>query len=164
MIRAFEPKGPDMLPYVKQIAPKKMLAAALALAIATIPAAPALAWGRNEQNFLKGVAAALIVQAIIKDAKHAHATPAPQPTPKPQPQPVSIHRTTVAQAFQSYSSGERRLIQRSLRQYGYYSGAADGAFGPGTYNAVVAYARDQGMTSYLKTTDGTYGVLDSLIY
>jgi hypothetical protein len=28
MIRAFKPKGPDMLPYVKQIAPKKMLAAA----------------------------------------------------------------------------------------------------------------------------------------
>lgn len=155
-----------MLPYVKQTAPKKILAAALALAIASIPAAPALAWGRNEQNFLKGVAAAVIVQAIIKDARksHAHATPAPLPTPKPQPQPVSIHRATVAQAFQSYSSGERRLIQRSLRQYGYYSGAADGAFGPGTFNAVVAYARDQNMAAYLKTTDGTYGVLDSLIY
>jgi hypothetical protein len=151
-----------MLPYVKQTVTRTMFAAVTAIAIATIPAAPAQAWDKNEQNFLKGIAATLLVGALLRDANKARAIPAPLPAPKPQP--VSVHRSTVAQVYQTYSSAERRMIQRSLRQYGYYGGATDGAFGSGTLNAIVAYARSEGMASYLKTTDGTYGVLDSLIY
>ena len=70
--------------------------------------------------------------------------------------------TAAAQAFNSYSSSERRLIQRRLSSYGYYRGGIDGSFGPGTYSAVVAYAQDEGES--LRSTASAFGVYDSLIY
>ena len=73
-----------------------------------------------------------------------------------------IYGTAAAQAFNSYSSSERRLIQRRLSSYGYYRGGIDGSFGPGTYSAVVAYAQDEGES--LRSTASAFGVYDSLIY
>lgn len=44
------------------------------------------------------------------------------------------------------SRGERvALIQQRLKQWGYYTGAVDGVFGRGTYNAVVRFQRQNGL-------------------
>jgi hypothetical protein len=174
------------------------IAAVTALSIAVTAAAPAHALGKNERNFLKGVAAAVIVGALINDAQARAPQPQPQPVyrPHPQPQPqyrphphpqpqhhyrprqdhhqstsgrvigssTSVHSTIAAQSFNSYSVTQRRAIQSRLRAFGYYNGTLDATFGPGTYNAVVAYARDTGGERQLQTRAGTFGIYDSLIY
>lgn len=164
-----------MLPNLKTSA----IAAVTALSLALTAAAPAQALGKNERNFLKGVAAALIVGAIVNDAQ-GRTVPAPQPDYDHQPRydhryddrrhggrvvgsHNSVYATVAAQTFNSYSHHERRAIQSRLRAYGYYSGAVDGAFGPATYRAIVAYARDSGGERQLQTRAGSYGLYDSLI-
>lgn len=145
------------------------IAATLALGIATLPAAPALAWGDREKGFVAGIATAIIVDEILKDARKTkphHAAPPPV-APKPvhvKPTYGSIHATPAARAFNTYSRAERQAIQRSLRSMGYYYGRIDGAFGPGTYDAVAAYARDAGAAGQLASAGGAFGVYDSLIY
>lgn len=146
-----------------------------------LPAAPALAWGQRERDTLKGAVGALVLKAIIDDARRDRA-PIYRPVPAPYPQyyapaPVysapytppratvqSIYSTPIAHAFRSYSDAERRLIQRRLAYWGYYRGGVDGTFGPGTYSAVLAYARDNGQSSSLGSTAGAFGIYDGLIY
>lgn len=159
-----------MLPAFKNSA----IAAVTAFALAVTAAAPAQAWGDNEQNFVKGIGATLLIQGLIREAKRGERN---QPVyqepvyqepqyhhPRPhQPQyQTSIYRTPAAQAFNSYSRAERRLIQKQLSRYGYYRGGFDGAFGPGTYSAVTAYADDQGQS--LRSTGSAFGVYDGLMY
>lgn len=158
------------------------IASIAALSIALGAAAPAEALGRNERNFLKGVAATLLVTALINQSK-ARTAPAPSTnqtanrTTAPRYEPrydqhatgrvvgssSSIYTTHAARAFNSLSPSERRLVQSRLRAYGYYSGGIDGTFGPGTYGALVAYARDTSGESQLSTAAGTYGLIDSLL-
>ncbi|MFZ1467383.1 MAG: peptidoglycan-binding domain-containing protein [Paracoccaceae bacterium] len=143
------------------------IAAATALSIAAIPAAPAHAWGKKEQGFVAGVATAVIIDELIDGRKYRRAAPAPAPRPiyvEPRASYGSIYHTPAAQAFNSYSKGERRAIQRSLRAQGYYRGGLDGSFGPGTYNAVVAYARDARASGHLNSAGGAYAIYDGLIY
>lgn len=174
------------------------VATVTALSIALTAAAPAQALGKNERNFLKGVAAAVIVGALINDANARAPQPQPQPVyrphpqpqpgyrPHPQPQPDygyrprhddrhhtsgrvigssnSVHATIAAQSFNSYSAAQRRAIQSRLRAFGYYNGGLDASFGPGTYRAVVAYARDTGGERQLQSRAGSFGVYDSLLY
>jgi hypothetical protein len=162
-----------------------------ALAIAFTPAAPALAWGQREQDVLTGVVGTLIVGGIINEVQRPHREQPvyrqPEPVYQPhrpvyvepryereprhrkhhyeQPRPtVSIYNTAAGRAFNSYSSSERRMIQRRLAAFGYYRGGADGSFGPGTYNAIVAYAQDQGQARQLGSTATAYAVYDGLIY
>jgi hypothetical protein len=143
-----------------------------AAAIAAAPATPAKAWGDREQGFVSGVAAALIIDEILKQSRKAREVRIAPPVyfvdPTPvRPAPVvttSIYRTPAARAFQSYTPGQRKAIQRQLRAWGYYRGGIDGAFGPGTYNAVLGYAADEGLAARLKTTQATFGVYDSLLY
>lgn len=164
-----------MLPFVKNTA----TAIVTALTIASVAAAPAQA---GKGDFARGVATAVVVGALIGAASQGHAQPRPQPQPEPvwgnghghhnnppqvyyQPAPrISIYDTAAAVAFNSYSRGERRAIQRSLRAEGYYYGALDGSFGPSTYRAVAAYADDVGMGRSLRSAGGAYGVYDSLLY
>ena len=150
-----------------------LIAGLTALSVAAIPAAPALAWGEKEQGFVAGVATAVIVDEIIKNRRArmgtapVYAAPAPtyvEPrTVYVEPRrTVSVYGTPAARAFQSYSLSERKAIQRNLRAYGYYRGGIDGAFGPGTYNAITAYANDEGVS--LSTTAKAYGAYDGLLY
>lgn len=149
---------------------KRNLVAALTAASlsATLPAAPALAWGEKEQGFVAGVATAVIIDELLKlDRQAREARRAPVYTFVEPVRPAvttSIYRTPAARAFKSYSSSERKAIQRQLRAWGYYRGGIDGAFGPGTYNAVAAYAADEGLTSRLSDTNSAFGVYDSLLY
>ncbi len=172
-----------MLPNLKTAA----VAGITALAVST-SAMPALAWGKKEQGFVAGVATALIIGSLIDHGK-GKAAPAPVYRPGPTPGHVyvpepdrrddrrwhdgrhgktphkditSIYATPAAQAFNSYSRRERMAIQRQLRAAGYYRSSIDGAFGPGTYNAVAAYARDAGTS--LRTTGNAYAVYDALLY
>ncbi len=145
-----------------------IIAAATALSIATIPAAPAHAWGDKEQGFVAGVATAIIIDELLKQERKAReAKKAPVYKPAPvyeQPTYGSVYSTPAARAFNSYSRGERKAIQRSLRALGYYHGGIDGAFGPGTYNATVAYARAAGASGHLNSSGGAYAIYDGLIY
>ncbi len=169
-----------MLPIV-MTAKRNLIVALTAASVAAIPATPALALNDKEKGFVAGVATAIIVDELLKNNRKArlydrghHATPAPvyvQPAPVyVQPAPVhvqpstSIHATPAARAFNSYSVAERRAIQRNLRAWGYYTGAIDGTFGPRTYNAIVAYARDEGLSSRLSATNTAFAVYDSLIF
>jgi hypothetical protein len=154
-----------MLPTV-MTAKSSVIAAITALSIAAIPAAPAKAWGDKEQGFVAGVATAVIIDEILKNeriAREARRKPDVVYVERPS-HTTSIYRTPAARAFQSYSLAERKAIQRNLRAWGYYRGGIDGAFGPGTYNAVVAFARDEGASSSLKSTSAAYGLYDGLLY
>jgi hypothetical protein len=153
---------------------KTVVAGLTALSIAAVPAAPALAWGEKEQGFVAGVATAIIVDQLLKNNRKARlydrgqtAAPIyvePRPVYSEPRRTTSIYSTPAARAFQSYSLAERKAIQRNLRAWGYYRGGIDGAFGPSTYTAVVAYARDEGATASLKSTSGAYGIYDGMIY
>lgn len=77
---------------------------------------------------------------------------------------TSVYRTAAAQAFSSYSLTERRAIQRRLAAQGYYYGGIDGSFGPGTYNAISAYATDRGVAERLAYREGAFGIYDALIF
>jgi hypothetical protein len=68
---------------------RSAIAAVAALSIAAIPASPALAWGEKEQNFVAGVATAVIVGQIIKQNKRNNRAPAPMYYVEPQ-QPVYL--------------------------------------------------------------------------
>ena len=149
-----------------------LIAGLAALSIAAVPATPALAWGDKEQGFVAGVATAVIVDELLKNNRKARlydrgytAGPTyvePRPVYSEPVRTSSIYATPAARAFQSYSLRERKAIQSNLRAWGYYRGGIDGAFGPGTYNAVAAYARDEGQS--LKSNAAAYGVYDGLLY
>jgi len=88
-------KGYPMLLNLKTTA----TAAVAAFAIATSVAAPADAFGRNERKFFQGVAAAVIVGAVINEVTRAQrkraqaAPPEPALQPAPEPQYVQPQRT-----------------------------------------------------------------------
>jgi len=160
-----------MLPAMIDTTRKFAITAVTALAVALPAAVPAQA-GIEKEDFLKGVAAALIVGALIRQNDGKGGEPRvvyidPKPYPQPHPQPGyggSVYRTPAAQAFNSYSASERRLIQKRLAAYGYYRGGIDGSFGPGTYNAVVAYARDTGSRNQIASRNGAFELYDALIF
>lgn len=146
-------------------AKRNLIAAVTAASIAAVPAAPALAWGDREQGFVAGVATAVIVDELLKQsrkAREARRAPEVVYVERPVHTTTSIYSTPAARAFQSYSLSERKAIQRNLRAWGYYRGGIDGAFGPGTYNAITAYARDEGAS--LGSTGSAYGVYDGLLF
>ena len=152
------------------------------LALAATAAAPVQA-GQRERDFLKGVAATVLVGTVLKSmtAPRAQAQqpryPAQQPqyyappTPRepvyfapPPAQHQGLSTSAAAQAFKSYSPTERRAIQRQLARQGYYGGAIDGVFGPATFRAISAYAADRGLNAGIDSASGAYTVYDSLIY
>jgi hypothetical protein len=153
-------------------------AAIAALSLAATAAAPVQA-GQRERDFLKGVAATVIVGTVLKSmtAPRANAQPryvTQQPqyyTPPREPAyfapPAAqqgLSTSAASQAFKSYSPSERRAIQRELARAGYYNGSVDGVFGPATFRAVSAYARDRGLDARIDSASGAYTVYDSLIY
>ncbi|PPB82334.1 putative peptidoglycan binding protein [Albidovulum inexpectatum] len=163
-----------------------LIAAIAAGAMISATAVPAQAWGKKEQNLLKGLAAAAIVGAMIMNSRQGQAQttrqgwqPAPAPTYRsPAPRYESparyeppatpryrsgIHDTAAARAFNALSLSERKLVQTRLADWDYYHGAIDGTFGPMTYRAVSSYATDTTGTAQLETTAGAFGFYDSII-
>lgn len=164
--------------------PKVLIASALIAATVTMPADARPRRDHNngvdESDIVKGVVASVLIGSVVngmmqpRPVQPVPARPVYQPAPvrppvyAPQPvyvpAPVSIYQTPVARAFNSYSYYERQMIQRRLAAHGYYFGGIDAAFGPGTYNAVVAYARAARLSADLGSTAGAFGVYDSLLY
>lgn len=163
-----------MLPNIRTAA----TAAVAALSIAATAAAPVSA-GQRERDFLKGVAATVIVGSVLQGMNTNRAAAQPRYVTQ-QPQyyvpprepayfapPAAQHglsTSAAAQAFKSYSPTERRAIQRELARAGYYYGSIDGVFGPATFRAVSAYAADRGLNARIDSASGAYTVYDSLIY
>ncbi|SPH24163.1 hypothetical protein DEA8626_03212 [Defluviimonas aquaemixtae] len=159
---------------------KSRTAATAAVLIAALAAAPAHAWGKKEQNLLKGLAAAAIVGTIIYQSRNNspaarsystqpryYAAPASRTYQEPtryKPAPKSsVYSTPAARAFNSYTASERRLIQSRMTDAGYYHGGIDGAFGPMTYRATKALAGDTTGTDQIATVSGAYEFYDLLI-
>lgn len=139
--------------------------------------------GVDESDIVKGVVASVLLGSVVNGMMQPRPVPQPQPLPRPVvvrpqpvrppvyvpqpvyvPAPVSIYSTPAAHAFNSYSYYERQMIQRRLAMQGYYYGGIDASFGPGTYNAVVSYARAARLSAQLGSTAGAFGVYDSLLY
>ena len=162
-----------MLPSMFANTKRNLIAGVTAFAVLAAGVNPALAWGKPEQQFLAGVATTLLIGQLIKNSpRFGQPQAAPQPPYVPRqhrpvrynPQPVSIYGTPTGMAFNSYSDNEQRRIQSTLTAYGYYHGNIDGSFGPGTYNAVAAYARRTGKVAMLNSRAGAYGLLDGLLF
>ena len=167
-----------MLPNMFTNTKRNLIVGITAVAVLAGGSAPALAWGKGEQNFVAGVAATLLAQALIRDANrppvYAPRPPVyyyPQPRPPVYYPPVyyppvqpSVYNTPTGLAFNSYTYNERRRIQSALSTYGYYRGPVDGSFGPGTYNAIVGYAQHSHRLAMLDTRGGAYGFLDGLLF
>ena len=61
---------------------------------------------------------------------------------------TAIIPTAYSATLTQGSRGERvALIQQRLKEWGYYTGAVDGVFGRGTYNAVVRFQRNNGLSA-----------------
>lgn len=172
-----------MLPAVT----RTVTAAVTALALMASTVAPAQALGKNERNFLKGVAAAVIVNEIVKQGRAEAAPPRYAPYPgydaryghdprrayddryghKREPQRQGYTRgyysNAASSAFYEYSPQSRRVIQQRLAAYGYYRGAIDGVWGQGTASAMSAYARDVNASASLGTRDGSVRLYNALI-
>ena len=125
----------DGAPYVAQVLPigGTALAANAPVAIATAqPSEPA---------------------AAVTPAAPPEPEPEPQPAPEPEPEPEE----TLQQARQSEGQLDRAgrdALQIALQWFGHYRGGIDGAFGPGTRNAMSAWQQSQGFdpTGVLTTT------------
>ena len=154
-----------MLPVMSNIK-RNLIAGVAAISVMAAGASPAMAWGKNEQQFLTGVLSVLAVQAVLREVNRSKVTRQPvyQAPVRYEPAPVSIYSSTTARAFNSYTDNEQRRIQSTLSAYGYYSGAIDGSFGPATYNAVALYANRTGKTAMLGTQAGAFGLLDGLLF
>lgn len=169
---------------------KTAIAALAALSLVPAAAAPANALGKKDKAFIAGAATAVVAGAVINNMRtngtwpfaasqpryaapvqpqyyvqprttYANTTPQ-RVTYQPRYVAPSVHSTPAAQAFSEFSPQQRREVQISLARYGYYSGAIDGAWGPGTSGALEAYARDAGRAGQLRSVAGAYGVMDGL--
>ena len=77
-----------MLPHIKTPFKTAAITLVTALTLAVTSAAPAAAWGQREQDVLKGAAGALILKAIIDDAKRDRRA---QPVYREEPEPRYGH-------------------------------------------------------------------------
>ena len=53
--------------------------------------------------------------------------------------------TALAAVYWGQSGETVRRVQQKLKQWGYYSGAVDGVFGQGTYDAVIRFQKKNGL-------------------
>ncbi|TDT50834.1 SpoIID/LytB domain-containing protein [Fonticella tunisiensis] len=105
-----------------------------------------------------------VVKAYIKDklstkqyddVKEITVTVEKTPAAPPTPQPSTPGSTSfsLSRTLKKGSRGEDvKWLQDALKRLGYYKSTIDGSFGPGTYSAVVAFQRANGLKA-----DGVVG-------
>jgi hypothetical protein len=93
------------------------------------------------------------------DRAAPHGADAAQNFPVPHPaRALNIHLIAPAYAFNGLTKTDRMLVQTQLRQFGYYTGGIDGAWGPQTWTAVKAYAVALDLTPGLADMSGALGI------
>lgn len=167
---------------------KFALATTAAVSLIAASVAPAAA-GSSERAFIKGVAAALIVNEVVRYSRNQNDqraasqwsgyntvpatrsyTPAPvvRYTPAPAPRVVyrdpAVYGSALAYGFDDLRFEQRRGVQAQLRNLGYYGGGIDGVWGPRTSRAVRAYARDAGALTSIDNPDDAYRLYTTLLY
>lgn len=165
---------------------RKVTTGLMALGIALSVAAPAQALGKNERNVLKGIAAAVIVNEVIKQTRRNDDRPSygyndgrydgqrdrynerHREDRRYRDEGRHDRRQTQRQdpaagAFYEYDTQSRRLIQQRLAAYGYYRGGIDGVWGRGTSSAIAAYARDIDAARSMGNRDGAVRVYNRLL-
>ncbi len=145
-----------MLPNVKTFAITAVTALSLALATAT----PSHAFGKNERNFLKGVAAAVVVGAIVNDVKkknrrqtQTYYAPQQQYYVAPQPRYAAPTRTY-------YQEPTRRVYRQAPTYYrsSVYNTPAAVAFNAYGRSERLAIQRSLAAQGYYRSgIDGSFG-------
>ncbi len=72
---------------------------------------------------------------------------------------TALTAVTTAVLRQGARGGEVKEVQRRLKQWGYYSGAVDGIYGPATVEAVKKFQRKNGLTADGVVGKATYAAL-----
>lgn len=106
-----------------------------------------------------GVAGAQTQDVLFSGAAVASgATPAPA-TPTPTPVPTFQLPTGSVQG--GSTGNDAILVQRRLKELGYYTGTVDGKFGSASVTALKAFQRNNNLTADGKAGNATYAVLFS---
>ncbi|MCR4620475.1 MAG: L,D-transpeptidase family protein [Clostridiales bacterium] len=73
-------------------------------------------------------------------------TPVPTPTPEPTPTPYMVKTSALYEGVNDgKDSNDVKRLQNRLNELGYFFGAIDGKFGPGTANAVKYFQKVNGL-------------------
>ena len=98
-------------------------------------------------------------------ALSANATPSPTPTqvptPTPTATPVPTYDRPSATVRQGSSGADVKLVQRRLKELGYYKGSIDGKFGSGSVKALKDFQTAHGLEADGVAGRGTYDILFS---
>ena len=87
------------------------------------------------------------------------ATPAPA---TPTPTPVPTFQLPTSNVVSGSAGNDARLVQKRLKDLGYYNGTVDGKFGPGSVSALKAFQRNNGLTADGAAGSATYAILFSI--
>jgi len=82
------------------------------------------------------------------------ATAAPSPPAVQTPAPVAAAAPAPGQTF-ALSADSMRIVQARLRQLGFYTGAVDAEWGPGTVSALQSFQSANGLPADGRLTKGT---------
>lgn len=86
----------------------------------------------------------LLPEGAGTDSAEAEVIATPEPTPLPTDLPDES-RQEARDSEALLSEDQRKQLQTALQWYGFYAGAIDGAYGPGTRNSMAAWQESQGM-------------------
>lgn len=104
---------------------------------------------------------AYVPQRYVEEAAPVRYQPAPTYTPDPVYAPSTISPQQTA--FVSQERKVRLSIQYQLMRDGYYSGAIDGLWGPGTEDALYHYAQANNQVSMLTTKHSTERLFSQIL-
>ena len=107
-----------------------------------------------------GIATQATQKKLYADsALAADTTPTPKPTATPTPEPTfTIPKTTVKQ---NSAGSDAKLVQKRLKQLGYYSGSVDGKFSGTWVKALKSFQETNGLKADGIAGKDTYNILFS---
>ncbi len=107
-----------------------------------------------KKALITGIAVALIAASSATGAGALTATAGARAEEN-----TALTAVTCAVLRQGAKGGEVKEVQHRLKQWGYYSGAVDGVYGPATAEAVKKFQRKNGLTADGIVGKATYAAL-----
>ena len=102
------------------------------------------------------------IEKLLDGGASATPTPTPKPTPTPTPKPDTNDYDVPTRSLRKGDTGsDVKSVQRRLKELGYYTGSLDGDYGTGTFNAVKAFQKNNGLTADGIAGNATYKKLYS---